>query len=326
MRLHRQGLQADPDQPIEVNHFRMFVPVSGYCWLDEATPSRLLGEENKRLLKYAPYMVVKASVDGASKSLQFPAQSYLPLIETPDLFRQFRDLKLDRDSLLRFANRYGWIGETGGLDYQNRGAIRAVGIHSWASEVQAMIVADQLLTWLQDDDRRALKDYFSWHQTEFNVRMAIQICGRKMRDDRRWGPRHCGETYTSWDRWLVEPNQASRLQEIGWKRGDLAGPARLAVINIVNSRLEALCHPRLYLDSRGGLTGHWTPANLLGCIWLQFYLTVTGQLELRRCTLCGNEMDVSQSRSTRKMHDKCSKTARMSRWRAKKGLQTTVHP
>jgi len=242
-------------------------------------------------------------------------------VDTPALFHEFRDLDLDRESLLSFANQHGWIGETGSVDYQNRGWIPAVGIQSWEGEIQAMIVADQLLIWAKNKELHSLKHYFFWHPTRFNVRMAMRIYGRKIRretnskvPDPLLGPTN------SWHEWLVRANQAERLQAIGWKRGDLIGPARLAAMNIINERLEKLCHPRLYLDARGGMTGHWTPVNLLGCIWLQFYLNIIGQLKLRRCTVCGKEMDVSQSRSTRKMHDRCSGTLRQSRWRKNKQL------
>lgn len=316
MRLHRSDQEGDPDRPIEVNRFLMPVPEAGYRWLDEGSPSRLPSvAENQKLLGPAPYMVFKARADGSSKG---PGVRWsLPLVDTPDLFHQFRDLRLDRDSLLSFANQHGWIGDTGRVDYQERGWIPAVGMQSWESEIQAMIVADQLLSWAENEDLHSLKQYFFWHSTEFDVRMAIRIYGRRIRAEKipKTPNPILGPTY-SWHEWLVRPDQVERLQAIGWKRGDLVGPARLAVMNIVNARLEKLCHPRLYLDARGGMTGHWTPVNLLGCIWLQFYLNVIGQLKLRRCTVCGKEMDVTGSRSTRKMHDRCSRNQRQARWRA----------
>ena len=302
----------------------MPVPVAGYCWLDEASPSRVPSvAANQKLLGPAPYMVFKARADGSAKGPGVPVRWSLPLVETPDLFHQFRDLDLDRDSILRFANRHGWIGETGRVDYQKRGWIPAVGIQSWESEIQAIIVADRLLYWAEKKDLQSLKHYFFWHPTQFDVRIAMRIYGRTTwaEDVGKVPDSHRGPT-DAWHEWLVRPGQAERLQEIGWKRGDLVGPARLAAMNIVNARLEKLCHPRLYLEARGGMAGHWTPVNLLGCIWLQFYLTIIGQLKLRRCTVCGKEMDVTESRSTRKMHDPCSRSRRQARWRKNKRLAT----
>ncbi len=303
----------------------MPVPVAGYCWLDDATPSRTFGSENQKLLGPAPYMVFKAQADGSTKGPGVPVRWSLPLIETPDLFHQFRDLRIDPDSLLRFADQHGWIGETGRVDYQKRGWMPAVGKQSWINEIQAMVVADQLLVWAENKDPY-LKQYFFWHPTQFDVRMELRIYGRRI-----WAEK-AGQAHDSargpmcgWHEWLVRPDQVERLQAIGWKRNDLVGPARLAAMKIINERLEKLCHPRLYLDARGGMTGHWTPVNLLGCIWLQFYLSIIGQLKLRRCTVCGKEMDVTGSRSTRKMHDRCSKRTRMARLQAKKRSPATRH-
>ena len=65
-RLHSRLRQPDPekdipDRPIEVNSFRMPIPVAGYCWLDDATPSRVPSEAaNEKLLGPAPCMVVNA--------------------------------------------------------------------------------------------------------------------------------------------------------------------------------------------------------------------------------------------------------------------------
>jgi len=324
-RLHQPDPEAgDPDRPIEVNRFRMPIPVAGYCWLDDAAPSRLASvSENARLLGPAPHMAFKG-VDGSPVRSGVLVQWSLPLIETPDLFHKFRDLDLDRDSILRFANQYGWIGPTGHVEHQNRALIPAVGIQTWITEIQAMIVADQLLAWAKSEDLHCLKRYFTWSPTQFDVRMDLRIYRRRIwaEEAGKIPDPHRGPM-SSWHEWLVRPGQAERLQAIGWKRGDLVGPARLAAMNTINIRLEKLCHPRLYLDGRGGLTGHWTPVNLLGCTWLQLYLSIIGQLKLHRCTVCGEEMDVTGLRSTRKMHDRCSKRVRMSKWRARKRPQVT---
>lgn len=297
------------DRPLEVNHFRMLVPESGYCWLRGATPSPDLGDQKQ--LGRGPYMAVQAFVEPNSL-LDTPAREYFPLIDTPDLFRRFRDLELDSDALLSFANQYGWLGASGKVDYGERCWISAVGISRWQSEIQSMIVADHLFQCVETDDRRTLRPYFKWHETKFDVRLAVRLSGRGITalpaQKVSAGP---------WGEWLVMPGQIDCLKELAWHRDDVLGPARLALMNIVNERLEALCHPRLYLDAQQGFIGHWIPVNLLGCIWLQFYLKLLGQLKLRRCVLCGIEMDVTDSRSTRKMHDRCSRNQRQSRWREK---------
>lgn len=341
MRLFIPENETKNDRPIEVNHFRILIPVSGYCWLENATPSREFGEENHVRLQSPPYMVMKGRVDKPWRGFdgpgeptpkdfqaipEIPAREYRPLIETPDLFLRFSKLKMTCSAILRFANRYGWIGETGCVNYEKRGWIPATGLKIWTNEIQAMAVAAQLLTWAETNDRRKLRECFCWHPSEFDVRMAIGIYGRTIQGEVTKPQTKRGTPVSKWNEWLVKEGQAGWLEAIGWKRGELRGPALLAVMNIVNTRLERLCHPRLYLNERGGHTGHWTPLNLLGCIWLQFYLSLTGQLKLRRCTVCGEEMDVSKSRSTRKMHSKCSKKKRQQKWRANNKMEIPLDP
>jgi hypothetical protein len=255
-----------------------------------------------------------------------PVQWSRPLIETPDLFHQFRDLNLDRDSILEFANLHGWIGETAYVDSHHRALVPAIGIQTWQREIHAMIVADRLLNWANSGNLDALKRHFVWSPTGFALKMTLWIHDRRIRTEpTRGAPNALIGIPSVWNEWLVRPNQEEMLRASGWKPGDFVRPARLAAMNIINERLEKLCHPRLYLDRRGCLTGHWTPVNLLGCIWLQFYLSIIGQLKLRRCTVCHEEMDVTNCRSTRKMHDRCSKRIRMSRLRAKTPPLATDH-
>lgn len=316
MRLHQQILDSSPrpteQHPIEVNHFQMDVPDGGYCWEEKAIPAPGSGQVH---LGPAPYMVMKASIEAKSSSI--PAQGYLPLLAEPFLFRKFRKLNLDRDSILEFANEYGWIGETCRLSRKKGPWISAVGLHTWRFEIQAMILADHLLECIQKNDRPTLRKYFHWHPTEFAVSMAIGMHEREIHAEDTFAPE---PSVPCWFEQLVKASEVQQLRAIRWNRGDVIGPARVALMKIVNPRLSAHCHPHLFLNARGDFVGHLTPDNLLGCIWLQFYLMVIGQLKFRICTVCKMEMDVTESRSTRKTHDRCSKNTRQQRWRIKKRL------
>lgn len=310
------------DDPIETNIFEMLVPSEGYCWTEGVRPSRLFGAGNADKLGAAPYMVMKAAAHWGSPPIQ--AASYFPFKSTPQLFRLFRDLPLDGDSILSFANRYGWIGETGRVDDGKNLWIPAVSVHHWQKEIQTMIVSQHLWDCIQRDDRNILRQYFVWDRTSFDVRLSLGIHDRQilsksspsmLPEGQMPGGTHPFRTF---EQWLITSTNADVLKAIGWNRGDVLGPARLTVMNLVNPRLAAYCHPHLYLDKRGKPVGHLTPVNLLGCIWLQFYLTMIGRLKLRLCTVCKKEIDVSESRSTRKMHKQCSKRERMQRYRLKK--------
>jgi hypothetical protein len=319
MRLPQKGTRAKKtpeDEPIELNHFPMLVPEGGYRWLDDAVPPPELGTENANKLGEAPHMVVNGKYPVA-------ARRHFPLLEFPDLFLRFGELELDRDSILKFANRYGWIGETGWVRVGTRPSVPAIGICRWHEEIQAMIMAHHLWESVENCDEHRLRNYLTWHRSEFNVEFRIGTQKRKILT--KHNPMVAGPSSLRGARplkvelqWLINPNHEESLRAIGWKRGDMLGPARIAVMNFVNPRLAAHCHPRLYLDSRGRLIGHLTPNNLLGGIWLQFYQTILGQLKLRLCTVCKLQMDVTESRSTKRKHERCAKRERMRRYRSKR--------
>ena len=282
----------------------------GYSWLESGYPSTEWGEDNRdRLASGPPYMVVHG--------LDHPARRYEPLVDKPDLFQIFRDLAPDRESLLRFANQYGWIGQKGMVHFEGGGPLRAVGLSTWEKEIQDMVVAHRLLNLARLKDNQALREFFSWDPVRFDVRIGIEMDGRNMRGIAR-SEKPCPDT-RKWLGWLaggIVPPHID-IRRLGWKRHDYVLPALTVVEYIVNERTWELCRPVLLLQKDGGFNGYWTSVNLLGCIWLQFYLMLIGHLKLRRCVVCGGEMNVTNSRSSRRMHTRCSKNKRQVAWRAK---------
>lgn len=312
------------EQPLEVNRFRMEVPETGYKWLEDAYADSPFTDKKK--LGSPPYLVLDDR--GQTEVL---LRSYFPLREVPDLFCRFRDLALDAEGILRFANQFGSIGETSQvIGLGGSPLIPTVGLSRWHEEIQASVIAHHLWECIKVDDRRSLRQHFKWHPTKFDVDLSIGIQGKEvlsrthpyvqnMPTPELVLPAHAHNT------WLIDEHEAEALRSVGWNSGDVLGPARLALMNIVNPRLQEYCHPRLYLDKDRGFVGHLTPINLLGCIWMQFYLSIIGQLKLRRCTVCGIEMDVTESRGTKKMHVRCSKSRRMQKWRrARKGGRAPI--
>jgi hypothetical protein len=322
MRL-RNKETSDPEQPIEINRFRMLVPQAGYCWLEDAYPSRDWGEENRRTLNSGPpYMAVNG--------LSSPARVYHPFKDTPDLFLKFKDLSLDRDSLVRFANEYGWLGERGIVEYRGAHSVRAVGFSTWTDQIQKMTIADRLLNWVRNKDQHALSRHFVWHPDRFDVQVRIEMDGKGIVATKA-GCLPNPDRVCFWG-WLVGsrimPYELPELRKLGWRRSDFTRPALLIAAGIINEQLGQLCRPMLTMDHKNAcLRGYWTANNLLGCIWLQFYLSVIGQLKLRKCTVCGREMDVSDSRRSKRVHQRCSKNERQARWRAgRKGKTSKAKP
>jgi len=320
MRLQKKSREREiraVNHPFELNRFRMLVPETGYKWLEDADTDSPFTDKEK--LGEPPYLVLN---DAGPEEIF--GRSYFPLRDVPDLFCRFRDVGLDPEAILAFANQYGSIGDTSRVI--GRGGsplISAVGISRWHDEIQAMVIVDHLWRCIQADDRQSLRRYLKWHPTEFEVTLTIGIQGKQIltKDDplfqkKPFEPlvlpaRH--ETTA-----LIGPRRQDPLRALRWGHADVLGPARLALMDKVNPRLQEYCHPRIYLDKDRGFAGHLTPNNLLGCIWLQFYLSIISQLKLRRCIVCGFGMDVTASRSTKKMHDHCSKNRRMRAWRRKR--------
>lgn len=74
----------------------------------------------------------------------------------------------------------------------------------------------------------------------------------------------------------------------------------------------------LRVSSSGTAEPKVTPSSLLSAIWLQFSELVAGSRKIRKCDVCGRWMDISETArpNAKRMHDRCGKTKRQSRWRA----------
>ena len=321
------GAQAGPRRakPINLYYFPMHVPKSGYRWVEEATPAdpvALFWRVNKDL-GGAPFLVMNGSFERADF---IPVRTYYPLVNNRDLFLTFKSLSLDRESILAFANDYGWIGDTGVIDCEERPWVDAVGITVWQSEIQMMMLACHLWDAVRNDDRKELRRYLKWGRGRLNVRFGYRIQGREIlpaapirgpipawaRDPKRRGepdppiategerpirvPESQGEST-----WLIREEEVPEFERLRWSSGEIRRAGRLAIRHIVNPRLARLCAPRLYLNADGDLVSHITPKNLLGCLWLQFHLAVTGQREIRFCKVCNGVLDLAGHR--RGSHD-----------------------
>jgi hypothetical protein len=72
---------------------------------------------------------------------QLAARRYEPLVDKPDV-SNVQDLSPDRESVLRFANLYGWIGREGMVNLEGGCPLEAVGLSTWEEEIQNMIIAE----------------------------------------------------------------------------------------------------------------------------------------------------------------------------------------
>ena len=71
-------------------------------------------------------------------------------------------------------------------------------------------------------------------------------------------------------------------------------------------------------DDDGELRKILEPTNLLAAMWHQLYLAQTGEIQLRRCSLCGKWENMEGHRSTWSKHANCANYGRVKRARNKK--------
>jgi hypothetical protein len=71
-------------------------------------------------------------------------------------------------------------------------------------------------------------------------------------------------------------------------------------------------------DDSGAIHKVIEPISLLSAMWYQFYLTLTGEIRLRRCSLCGKWEDMEGHRTTWSKHANCANYSRVKKARLKK--------
>jgi hypothetical protein len=311
-----------PASALSYSRFRNLIPVRGYDWLEEWTD---LPRQAGASMVQPPFLIMQAKLDGEDQPRW---RSTFPLVETPGLFRTFMKTKVARTDILAFANQHGCLDADHAVALTRTGEVVSVcALERWQREIHAIQVANHLAECVANRPNH-LARYFRWKPSTYEVSFAIGVSnGKFFKPDSFIGgipalPFNCFS-----DR-LATPQSQDDMRRFqpgaGWEHGEFSGPARLAVNRIVNERLRIHCHPQLYLDESGKHVGMLTPANLLGCLWLQFYQEVTGQQKLRQCSICHKEMDVAGNRSHKVVHTECSRRERQRRWRQKKLDQQTI--
>jgi hypothetical protein len=81
------------------------------------------------------------------------------------------------------------------------------------------------------------------------------------------------------------------------------------------------CYPmalRFETDEQGEIRGILAPASLLSEMWYLFFLACTGEIKLRRCSVCGRWENMEGHRDTWSKHPNCANYQRVKRARRKK--------
>ena len=100
-----------------------------------------------------------------------------------------------------------------------------------------------------------------------------------------------------------------------FRRTDPTLPARVALVIQLNKKLAGVASPYLLPNRHGQLEGSVRPHNLLAALWVQLFQAITGQRRIVPCSHCGELMDVTGSRRSKKAHGRCAHNAKMRHYR-----------
>lgn len=270
-------------------------------------------------------------------------------LANPLLFAQFADIYPDKDSFRHWAGEHGRLIDVE-KDLQNYVFIfpeyipldeddvgfqrgRGVCIIEKNGRCYRRAKADPFLFWIQEyrdlsfavmlwelatqDDRR-LDGILEWN--EEITRIYVNKIWKEKLDEidfQRFGK---DETYQP-----VCGAVRDRLHDFNHRsvcKGSRFVPAKAALLYVEQEITRKLAEYPLQVSFKKGADGTRykaiQPTSLLSAMWYQLYLAQTGDIRLRRCSLCGKWENMEGHRSTWTKHANCANYGRVKRARHKK--------
>jgi hypothetical protein len=106
--------------------------------------------------------------------------------------------------------------------------------------------------------------------------------------------------------------------------GDPGDAAKAFLLLEVNEKLGGSVSPGLLMDRHWALVGRLRPDNLLAALWVLFFQTIHGQRQIVFCQYCGDWIDITGHRRSKKAHARCVHNAKMARYRKKRASQASA--
>jgi hypothetical protein len=128
----------------------------------------------------------------------------------------------------------------------------------------------------------------------------------------------------TYSRIIIPPYYQGVEKPVPWREyfKDNLDAKKVAVTYIqqeIKNKLEEYPLKLSFRKERGGeLCKVLEPTSLLSAMWYQFFLAQTGDINLRRCSLCGKWENMEGHRSTWSKHANCANYGRVKRARYKK--------
>ncbi len=267
--------------------------------------------------------------------------SYSPLVKQPHLYREFAEVPLSADGILRFAKQYGLLGCDSVLLFDpapKGGHSPLVGesLFAWWAEIQTMRMAvkvtDALQAAKESGSTEGLEEFLVWHRGSLWYQATDGESARLTEaiaclDDPK--PR----AHLEADFFLQPKARPIAFPRLGdpdaeWKRTrNLMGPAERFVLFLINGNIRGRVSPQLELARSPRrdtvVRTELSPDSLLGALWLQLYLDFSGKRLIRECLVCAKGFDALQhprSLYCRTNGDGCRKKADRIRGDIRKGL------
>jgi hypothetical protein len=326
----------------------------GYAWAD-VEPCDFWGDpfskwDAKRRIDFE--QLVQSIPDGPFLSAAVAHEGEIPWTpeETPTLFAEFADVTPDEAGFQSWANKYGRLihPETALENY--------VFIFTRRPELDAM--PPGILPIRENLVNRHGQAYFRepadpvdfWYDEYRDLSFCVMLWEMAAKRDPRLD---ClfefRPTKLTTDVRIIKKEELDEIDFEAWKQdreytgdwdigygtvydigggvfrkdGSLDGVkvAKAYVQQVITGKLEK--YPLfLKFESRNGdLSKVLVPSNLLSFMWYQLYLAQTGEINLRRCSICGKWENMEGHRSTWTKHANCANYGRVKRARAKRRAQ-----
>ena len=267
--------------PVE---FRWDLPADGFRWEKTSSlPFGARGEKDWYLIE--------------QRRPPFRMKFYKPLEMFSGLFRTFAALDPSRESILEFANSYGFLGEPITerviLPAATKAKATADGesITRWKGEITALRRVVELWDALIRGDVEKLKTVIKWKD------------GRVQYVEGAWmaGPD-------------INPDIYARFAP-----PDVTQPAWYALQDATNRCMgERASTPRLLWNAGGHLRVFVVPQTLIAAIWIQFAFAIGSDYAYKTCKTCGRWFQVGPGADMRLDARYCSNACRQKSYREEK--------
>ncbi|MFC0472502.1 hypothetical protein ACFFHM_18955 [Halalkalibacter kiskunsagensis] len=330
-------MQYDFGEFRDLAFFSWQVPVYGFKWDDESVPPKRIVHGIEEKISQKEYVSSPLLVENPETIIEM---SYFPFEDCPTLFLQFADTETTLDGIIAFANKFGklWTNHGFLLNVEEIIFMPSVEISSkeeqyklifptskekkysyiigepfsyWATEIKLMKNATRLWGWLQNEEVGKLSQVINWYDNGggFNVALGeldnIKLFRKLPKEEQRF----CFDYDISF-RDYNRTNSKHIMEST--KPGEILLPARIALIDIINKKLEqSPVHHRILLDEKNEPKQYVVPDNLLSAMWFQFYQSLTGEKKYKRCAVCQLWENVTEKRTDWLYHNSCGNTFRV---------------